>query len=374
MERPSTEERANLDELLFAPIPDEESFPGYTFPVGSGGAQVYGPPETPSGIELPLPTVSVVGDLVAVWGEAVLLGPDVMQVTGLPPMLIDLILLQPPQMGTLVRDGFALGAGDLFTQEDINSGRIGYRHEGEQAGTDSFTFTTPAGEIPTTEIQIHIQEPISAPPAESPEALLPPPMTETATETAEVAMPEVAEMATAPAVVVAETAPTVAPEEEPSDPAPPQPPTRTSEPEQSSPEPTVPPVVPPEVPPEVPPVVLPILPPPWRVSFRVEAVCGTGLALVRLEGAGVWQYSNDEGETWHDVGRVYHGRARLLRSTDRLRFVPYRGATGRVSLGARAWREQESPAGYACLANTQAITRSEAFGPQLLQLRWTLDR
>ena len=397
---PSTHDRARLDEALFAPAPpvhDLDSFVGYTFPV-EGGCQVYGgsteneevdvvahlpvdplvdlvpesplesspetlpeplpelaseltPEPTPEPVP-PIPSLAVVGDLLAVWGETVLLGPDILQLSGPLPVLIDLLVLTAPRQGTLLRDGFALSAGDLFTQEDVDCGRIAYRHDGDQGGVDSFTFTTPAGEIPVVEIHILLPEP-PAPSESIVESPAEPALSETTSEVVE----ETTVATTEEAVVIADASPPrFTPPAAEEQPAPAQ---------VATPEPVLLPFAP---------VTLPQLPPPWRVSFRVEAVCGTGLAVVRCDGAGVWQYSRDEGETWHDIGRVYHGRARLLLPTDRLRFVPYRGATGRVSLGARAWRGETLAAEFACLGSTQALTRSEVFGPQLLNLRWTLDR
>jgi hypothetical protein len=52
---------------------------------------------------------------------------------------------------------------------------------------------------------------------------------------------------------------------------------------------------------------------------------GEILAVVRAEGQGRWQYSQD-GQAWIDLGKVYHGRARLLRGADFLRFLPGVGA------------------------------------------------
>src|SRR5204862_6074130 len=55
--------------------------------------------------------------------------------------------LPPPVRGTLLRDGFALTGGDVFTQEDVDHGRVRYRHDGGPDGEDSFTFATPEGEV-----------------------------------------------------------------------------------------------------------------------------------------------------------------------------------------------------------------------------------
>jgi len=375
MENARTPDRVQLDELLFTPPDAEEPFPVCPFPVETGCDVDGEPVDSPAtGIELPRPVLAVNTELQAPWGETVLLGPDVLQLTGPTPVLIDLVLLRGPLKGTLLRDGFALQVGDLFTQEDIDRGRISYRHEGEASGSDAFVFSTAAGEISPTPLTIVIQNPASEPTPSNDASVL----AETPTQTEE------KPLSTEPAPeLLSELAPGLLPEpvdnpalshlrpsvEQPLSPpesAEAAPPTTTPSP---APQATPALVFP------IPPVTLPTLPPPWRVPFRVEAVCGTGLALVRLEGAGIWQYSRDHGATWHDVGRVYHGWARLLQPTDQLRFVPYRGGTGRVSLGARAWRPEGSRSvEYACLASKQALQSQPEFGTQLLQLRWTLDR
>src|SRR5262249_56742105 len=52
-----------------------------------------------------------------------------------------------------------------------------------------------------------------------------------------------------------------------------------------------------------------------------------GVAVVGLPGGpgGVWQFSTDGGRHWTDFGTVYHGKARLLRAADRVRFVARAG-------------------------------------------------
>ncbi len=72
-----------------------------------------------------------------------------------------------------------------------------------------------------------------------------------------------------------------------------------------------------------------------------------GLAVVGLTGTlgGTWQYSLDEGSTWNEFGPVYHGKARLLRACDRIRFVANLGFLGDASLTFRAWDEYCGAAG-----------------------------
>ncbi|MGB7344042.1 MAG: cadherin domain-containing protein [Pirellulaceae bacterium] len=48
--------------------------------------------------------------------------------------------------GTLFRSGFgALGAGDTFTQDDIDSGRVTYDHDGTETTSDGFSFSLADG-------------------------------------------------------------------------------------------------------------------------------------------------------------------------------------------------------------------------------------
>src|SRR5205085_12451489 len=55
----------------------------------------------------------------------------------------------------------------------------------------------------------------------------------------------------------------------------------------------------------------------------VDAGAVTGLAVTGLSsGTGTWQYSTDNGSTWTSVGSVSNSSALLLRSSDKLRFVP----------------------------------------------------
>ena len=379
MENARTSDRVQMDELLFPPPDADEPFPVCPFPVETG-CEVYGEPvDSPAtGIELPRPVLAVNNELQALWSETVLLGPDVLQLTGPPPVLIDLVLLRLPLKGTLLRDGFALQVGDLFTQEDIDCGRISYRHEGEANGRDTFVFSTPAGELAPTELTIVIQNPATAPTPCSDASGLAETLAETVAETEEKPpSPKPSpELLTEPSsgLLSEPTAEPVPCHPNPSAEQPFDQPVAAESPQPTATDSSAPQATPAVLLP-FPPGTLPTLPPPWRVPFRVEAVCGTGLALVRLEGAGVWQYSRDHGVTWHDVGRVYHGWARLLQPTDQLRFVPYRGGTGRVTLGARAWRPEGSvSAEYACLASQQALQSHPEFGTQLLHLRWTLDR
>src|SRR5262249_37629852 len=90
---------------------------------------------------------------------------------------------------------------------------------------------------------------------------------------------------------------------------------------------------------------------PWRGELTVADLFGGAAAVVRLEGPGEWQYSAD-GRSWQEFGKVYHGRARLLRATDRVRFVPRSGATGKVIVTARAWEGRGATATANLASNT----------------------
>ena len=73
------------------------------------------------------------------------------------------MLLSAPLHGALLRDGFALTGGDVFTQEDVDQGRLQYRHEGGGEERDSFTFATPEGEVPATVFTLVIEPTHRAP-------------------------------------------------------------------------------------------------------------------------------------------------------------------------------------------------------------------
>jgi hypothetical protein len=74
----------------------------------------------------------------------------------------------------------------------------------------------------------------------------------------------------------------------------------------------------------------------WRSDVNAGAL--SGIAITSLGGTnnGTWQYSLN-GTTWVAVGTVSETQALLLRSTDRVRFVPSANFNGQVSLTYRAW-------------------------------------
>ncbi len=73
-----------------------------------------------------------------------------------------------PANGTLALDGVTLTEGDTFTQEDIDSGRLAYRHDGSMHGEDSFQFTVQDGaggiiDATISMITINLNEPVTVP-------------------------------------------------------------------------------------------------------------------------------------------------------------------------------------------------------------------
>ncbi len=106
---------------------------------------------------LPVPVLAVNNGLSLTVGEMVAVTPEQLQFTGGEPCLLDVMILSAPLQGALVRDGFALTGGDVFTQEDIDLGRLHYRHDGGAEECDSFTFATPEGEVPATVFTILIE-------------------------------------------------------------------------------------------------------------------------------------------------------------------------------------------------------------------------
>jgi len=73
-----------------------------------------------------------------------------------------------------------------------------------------------------------------------------------------------------------------------------------------------------------------------------------GIAIVGSTGTaaqGTWQFSTDNGQTWSPLGTPSTAAARLLRATDRVRFVPATGFIGSVVLTYNAWDQTTGTAG-----------------------------
>jgi hypothetical protein len=244
------------------------------------------PPEPEPPAEEPAPlVVEVNAGLTLTAGESAPITPDLLHVTGpREPHLVELMLLSPPLAGAVLRDGFALTGGDVFTREDVDQGRVSYRHAGGDEAEDAFTFASPDGAVPPTVFAVTIKRPRRVLP-------LPPPL------------PPVAE--------------------------------------------------------------------PWAAQPTAAELAGDGLAVVRLVGEGTWLFSLDDGGSWSDFGPVYHGRARLLRPGDRVRFLPRPGWSGRVALAGRTWDGTGGAAGgTANLAARSACAEGAPFGERVLARSW----
>jgi autotransporter-associated beta strand protein/VCBS repeat-containing protein len=61
--------------------------------------------------------------------------------------------------------------------------------------------------------------------------------------------------------------------------------------------------------------------------------------------SGVWQFSTDNGGTWTDIGAVSDTSALLLRSEDRVRFVPDSSNASTATISYRAWDQTSSAVG-----------------------------
>jgi hypothetical protein len=90
----------------------------------------------------------------------------------------------------------------------------------------------------------------------------------------------------------------------------------------------------------------------------LEGIAVTGLTTT---ATGKWQYSINGGTTFLDFGTpaaVTPATARLLRATDRIRFVPF-GTAGTPTLTYRAWDQTTGAAGQ-----TIDLTVAGALGQQ----------
>jgi hypothetical protein len=98
-----------------------------------------------------------------------------------------------------------------------------------------------------------------------------------------------------------------------------------------------------------------------------------GIAVVGLTGSqyGTWQFSLNDGRTWGAFGEAYHGRARLLRDIDRVRFVPRTRGPGRATLTFRVWNRTQGRAGDTTnLAGAKATGGVTPFGAAAETIEW----
>jgi uncharacterized protein YkwD len=84
-----------------------------------------------------------------------------------------------------------------------------------------------------------------------------------------------------------------------------------------------------------------------------------GVAITGLAGTttGTWQYSTNGGSTWTNMGTLSNSSARLLRSQDRIRYVPNAGFKGTVSLSFRAWDQTSG-----LVANLVNLSTTTSYG------------
>ncbi len=416
------------------PLPRDPS-PGGCGAVSDGGIsysltnlapgvyEVRPPAPQPSIPEAPAPErrdlrVEVNAGLVVVAGEEVSVGPNILRVIGdESSSLIDLILLSPPMNGSLMRDGIAMTGGDVFTQEDVDEGRISHRHDGEAGeGEDSFSVATPQGEVLPTKIDIRIVPPHHAPRLRGVGTLDRAAKGMRASDilAGRVDAPEGCGLAVVgiagngswtcsldegrtwlpvdgirparalllgPADRLRFTArdgvATVAlltyrawdaSSDRPGERADLEAPDAVggasafSQEVASATQRVRPAISLAERP----------LADPWRVPLGGTELIGGALAVVRLVGPGTWQFSVG-GAAWRECRAVYHGRALLLGAEDRLRFVPREGATGPVSLTLRSWDGDGTRGGHASLSTRASVGGDTGFGEAFQTAHWYLD-
>src|SRR5262249_25693915 len=85
----------------------------------------------------------------------------------------------------------------------------------------------------------------------------------------------------------------------------------------------------------------------------VDSGAVSGIAVTGLSSStGAWQYSTDGGTIWTSVGAVSDASALLLRSTDKLRFVPDGQNATVASVTFRAWDQTNGTSGSKVDAST----------------------
>ncbi len=347
-------------------------------------------------------------------GETVILTEQRLRLIGEDPFLLDIVLLSPPTQGVLLRDGFALASGDVFTQEDINHGRISYRHEGEP-GDDEFVFCTPQEEIPATRFSIHIQTARLAPEVLTPGRLHNP-----------VEGTRIADLLGEVKSYESELAPGMAligtsgrgQWEYSIDGGASWQPVGFVQPDHALllgssqllrfvPRPgwsgrvqltfrawdrscgnvgsyidlanphdvggaSAFSVQQLQVSASIRPV-LPAVVEPWISPAKVEELLGEAVAIIRADGPGIWQFSLDDGQSWQDFGVVFHGRARLLLGKNRVRFLPSKAAQGRVVLTGRPWDGSSHPNGSLVnLSGHKATGQGTPFGELAQSRTWRI--
>jgi hypothetical protein len=81
-------------------------------------------------------------------------------------------------------------------------------------------------------------------------------------------------------------------------------------------------------------------------SSDIDAGALSGIAIDSADsGRGTWEFSTDGGTNWNSIGSVSGSSALLLRSTDRVRFVPDGQNADEATIGFRAWDQSTGAAG-----------------------------
>ena len=349
-------------------------------------------------------------------GEKVCISADVLRISGASPFLIDLMLLSPPMFGVLLRDGFALTGGDVFTQEDIDGGRVSYRHEGDAVeGSDHFSFATPEGEILPTEVEIQIVVRRRAPRLFGGGRLDRIAGGMTGSAILDGRADAVSECGLAVTGIagsgtwaysldegrtwrsVSNVQPTLALLLGPGDQL------------QFTPRPGAATIArltyrawdlsshaagdradlaghaavggTTAFSLEVTTASLRLAPPialakrqvaePWNAPLTGGGLIESAIAIVRFAGLGTWEF-NVDGSRWRDCKSVYHGRALLLPADAQIRFVPQPGATGKASLSLRSWDGDEGDeGGHANLAARSSVGEGTGFGATIESWNWS---
>jgi RHS repeat-associated protein len=102
--------------------------------------------------------------------------------------------------------------------------------------------------------------------------------------------------------------------------------------------------------------------------FRdIDGSTPTGVAVVGTTGTGNWQYSQDGGTTWNNIGAASASAARLLGATDKIRFVPGAGFSGAATILADAWDASTGTDGSTVdLSGTGKTGGTTSFGTKAL--------
>jgi hypothetical protein len=365
----------------------------------------------------PAPVLEVNTGLTLAPGETAPITPEHFRLSGGEPCLLDVMVLSPPVHGAIVREGFALTGGDVFTQEDIDQNRIAYRHDGGKDEQDSFTFATPEGEVSATVFAITIAPTRSAPELTGNGQLTLAPLgcrvTEILAGTARCCEPDLhagmaiigvagrgqwhyslngvdwydlAEVQPAGALLLRDrdhlrftprpgSSGTVKLTYHAWDQSTGQ---AGAAVDLSSAEAVGGATAFSKSPACATTVIAPPVREvnhrvtPWSDAPTLAEAMGGPLAVVRVVGPGTWQYSLDDGRTWNDFTSVYHGRARLLGAEDRVRFLPRPGASGKVILSGRPWDGDGVTGETISLAARRSYGEGTPFGDAVQTRTWHL--